>query len=580
MNKIIKNLNYKMISCFIIIGILFIAAYCYAPFTYQENDDMMLQRLVSGVETGQMETHLIHINYILGLILSSLYRIIPIVPWYGLMLCACHYLCMVLVLYVCMREINNIKNKILIIILFCCTCLLIWMPQVINQQFTVTASILCGTAIIYFLTTKETTSRNVIVRNNIIIVLLVAFAFCIRWKTTLMSLPFVFVAWIIKQRTEKRKIIILPCIICSTMILLFIINEMSYRSPEWKVYRQYDAVRVKLFDYEMLPAYHEVEELCDKYKVSEELYKTMVEDNLLIFDNNITTEFLQELYDQAKLIETDQYSISQKIVKTVQIYIDRLLNSSKQYSFIVLIFYILLFSYAILRKNKTIPMILHLCFLGFMRSLVWMIILYQGRCPERITVSLYLIELLVLVGWVIQENVIQQIVKNHKLYLGFLSALIVFSFIKWSIPNLVWLNERTETKLEISADYKKLLKYCRSNSNNFYFLEVPIISTENTITELVLQPDFIKTVNYAFTGGWLARSPWYTNKYEQYGITDSEESLFTDNGYIVFRDDHLSSIENVYHYFNEKYPESILEEVDKIASYGKTIYHIYKLRYE
>ncbi|MBP5564987.1 MAG: hypothetical protein J6X45_04610, partial [Lachnospiraceae bacterium] len=58
-----------------------------APFLI-DNDNIYLTTIASGEMTGKHESHMLHMGFISGIIISSLYKITGNgIPWFGIALC-------------------------------------------------------------------------------------------------------------------------------------------------------------------------------------------------------------------------------------------------------------------------------------------------------------------------------------------------------------------------------------------------------------------------------------------------------------------------------------------------------------
>ena len=66
---------------------------------YDTNDDVVMQSLVDGT-FGEHWPHLVFSNVLVGLALSTLYRVVDWFPWYGLYLYLVHLACLLTVMYV------------------------------------------------------------------------------------------------------------------------------------------------------------------------------------------------------------------------------------------------------------------------------------------------------------------------------------------------------------------------------------------------------------------------------------------------------------------------------------------------
>jgi len=66
----------------VLLILVFAASLMFLPLRFETNDDIIMMMLASGAYSGDPTPNLVFINYILGLLLSRLYGIIPQVDWY------------------------------------------------------------------------------------------------------------------------------------------------------------------------------------------------------------------------------------------------------------------------------------------------------------------------------------------------------------------------------------------------------------------------------------------------------------------------------------------------------------------
>ncbi|WP_411890071.1 hypothetical protein [Yoonia sp. SDW83-1] len=75
-------------------AMIFLLTFLFLPMRFEENDDIVMMLLASGVYSGEPSSNLVFINYILGVALSSLYQVMPELDWYpGTMLFALSACC-------------------------------------------------------------------------------------------------------------------------------------------------------------------------------------------------------------------------------------------------------------------------------------------------------------------------------------------------------------------------------------------------------------------------------------------------------------------------------------------------------
>lgn len=565
--------NNQFISVFII-GMLFVIYRIYSPFVYQTNDDMMFSWLVSGVETGFPETKLVYINSLLSIGLSLFYGFFPSIPWYGIFLCSVHFICMSLILYFGLRKCKSVKSKIFLIIVLSNLYTVLWLPQIAYIQFTVTSAVLSGTAIYCFYLSDQVENKISRRKTNILIGFLIGLSFCIRMEVTLMAIPFAFVVWILKLKEEDKSNfkIIFPnylkflLAIIGILVILFSINYISYNSTEWNEFDNYNKVRSELFDYPITPEYEDAKSICEKYNVSKESYIAMKEVNLLTLDSNISTSFLEELKNMANSSEKYQKLEMKHLGNLLFDYIKNAYMQDSPYLLIVICTYLLIIIILIINKNKMNGFIF-LISVFLIRNFVGFLIFIQGRSPQRVVISLYMFEMLILLAYIIKC-----LERNFKKIFAILILSYLCIITMFGLKNLRIVKAINEFQLYNSIDYSALTEYIDQNPDNFYFLEIQIIMG---MTEDIFQYNDKTLDNYVFTGGWLSRSPWYDKKYEKYGI--SEESLFDENVYMVFINNASSSSEYCFNYLEKAYPGIRFETISSVSDIELNEYEIIKL---
>ena len=70
-----------LLLSFLITGLYFVLIYQKIPFIYDINDDVAMRNVAAGVITGSPDAHLLHIKYLLGLLISGLYTVVPGWDW-------------------------------------------------------------------------------------------------------------------------------------------------------------------------------------------------------------------------------------------------------------------------------------------------------------------------------------------------------------------------------------------------------------------------------------------------------------------------------------------------------------------
>ena len=64
-------------------------------FYYDLNDDVLIKDIVSGAYTGNPSAYTNQLLYPIACFISILYKTVPALPWYGLVLCGCQGICFI-----------------------------------------------------------------------------------------------------------------------------------------------------------------------------------------------------------------------------------------------------------------------------------------------------------------------------------------------------------------------------------------------------------------------------------------------------------------------------------------------------
>lgn len=133
-----------------ILGLLLFVVAFFSPFIFETNDDNMMMMLVSGAFSGIPEPHGVFIHSLLALVLSSLYQVTNLIPWYPLGWFICLLMAYAAWVEMVCRKIKSTANQIVFVL-----ALLSFLLQTLFYlQFTVVAGILafagCGLLLLQF----------------------------------------------------------------------------------------------------------------------------------------------------------------------------------------------------------------------------------------------------------------------------------------------------------------------------------------------------------------------------------------------------------------------------------------------
>ena len=169
------------------------------------------------------------------------------------------------------------------------------------------------------------------------------------------------------------------------------------------------------------------------------------------------------------------------------------------------------------------------------RTTLWLFILLRDRTPIRITHPLYLVEIMILLGMLInREKETEHKVSRTMILAAFLCLL--------SVPNQKAVIEgEMASRALMRGHYDALYSYFGENKDNFYFVDVYTSVTcgenmaqdETTFSEKLFENVDNSYQNHDIMGGWACKSPLYDKKMAKAGFEDMQSALLTDKAYFV-----------------------------------------------
>jgi hypothetical protein len=170
--------------------------------------------------------------------------------------------------------------------------------------------------------------------------------------------------------------------------------------------------------------------------------------------------------------------------------------------------------FCFMKKWKQI-LFLGILFMG--RSSIWIYLLIQGRFPERVSVSLYLIELLLLLGIGLSSVSVQ---KSELKKAGLLVSTVLLLGIGAYLTKDTF--EKVEVQTKAQREWDVFKKYGRINYDTTYLMDV--FSTVEYGEYLFAG----ENDNIMLLGGWLTDSPLAKDRIAALGGRDASEVLSTN----------------------------------------------------
>ena len=237
-----KLYQLKPYQFFLLIGFLntifFALLAIFLPISFEDNDDVLMLLFASGRYTGSPEAHLVFINYLYGLLVSSLYSITTHVEWYTLLFSVFHILSVTIISKAIIDKNISLPYKLLFLLLLYA----IEVRLILYFQFTTTAALMAlGGCVLLLRETRLAKKMGV---------LLLFTASLIRFEAAVLVVLVmspVFISFQIKNKKLPTLIYILVSILLSSGALM--LDHAVYKQDsEWMVYKEYNRLRGNIND--------------------------------------------------------------------------------------------------------------------------------------------------------------------------------------------------------------------------------------------------------------------------------------------------------------------------------------------
>ena len=556
-NNAQEKINNILFSLLVVLGVFVISANCF-DFFYDLNDDMAIKDILAGVYTGTPDGHTNQMLYPIGFLLACLYQLLPQTPVFGIFLCACFGLCLLMISYRVQGFFKNTRVKLITVVFLILLFFSLMLWELVYVQYSVVCGVLAATACFWFYTTPAVCSSGEFWKKNIPALLLVWLAFNIRSEMLLLTSPFIATVgiWHWAESTkaeidnytdiEKRplwkhvlskgnvcKYIIFIIVMVLGLGVFFVGDYFAYRSLEWQEYRVFFDTRTQVYDYTWYPNYEEQKEFYEGNGISEIQYQ-LIDNYNFGLDKSInenTLEIIASYSERSQMLGSISYRIKNTVIEILK----RTFSwGDAPYNYFVLAGYGLVIGLAVVQKNR--KYIWRLFLLAVMRCIPWFYLVFVQRAVDRITHPLYVIEFLTLVALLVKElydRPLWNVEKYYRMTAAGVLAAVAISSVPFSFIEVKSEQIRREQKI---AKQELWDNYAKANPENYYYMDV--YSTIH-FTENIFQNVDNSQKNYDLLGGWICHSPLQDEAREKYIAKDLEEAdsiaklLLTDNFYFV-----------------------------------------------
>ncbi len=549
--------NYNFIITGLMVTVFFVIVGLLYDYFFDLNDDVLMKDILSGVFTGSPEGHNIQMQYPISYVISLFYSALRGLDWYGIYLVACQFVSIFIIAKFISGFVKDKKTIAVLGIVSVLSAALLMLGHVVIIQYTFAVGLMCSAAAALIAQDKDKSAA-----------VLIVIAFLTRSEMTMLMLPFVLLVIFyryIENRKEKgafKKNLSLCIILVLGIGISVFLHNAGYSDPDWQKFYQFFDSRTDVYDFYQIPDYDENTEFYESIDLSRSEYELLLNYNFGI-DDYIDADLMTKIAEYAKEIKTNE-PITVRVKRALPLYLYRLRSVSYPKSFeypmtdapwniVTGMLYILFFVLVITVKKYSksfggnflaAAWRLLILFLG--RSSLWLFIIVRERDPIRITHSLYLIEIVVLLCLIkicvvdyIEASDIKKDIRNAVKKYGtvFVLAMIVLGAVFIPVQARVAAAE-TSGRVSYNKAYETLEAYFRDHADSFYYVDVytsvAYDDSGYTYSQKMFENVDNSAANWIIMGGWASKSPAEEDKLALFDQNcDMETGILKDKSFVV-----------------------------------------------
>ncbi len=552
-------------------GILILTLICLPLFllwrfnvkiVFLNNDDLYIGELVSGITTGRPESHLVHIGYLTGLLLSRLYMVWSSTPWYGIFLFTMIYGSIAVAFSAMLLKLEKVWQKVLLTISAVYMICSFFFYHLTEIQYTTVTTVVCMTSVVLFVLAEDKTHWKKYLKSNIPSFLFFFFSFNIRDKACVMVLPVFFFIGLVKVLKEKkmfRPVLAYASGLVVIMLLLFGVERIAYSGDEWREFERYNTAREQVMDYAGFPTYEENVVLYEELGISKQSYVSLATRYQVLLDENVDADFMEAMED----VSGNDREIN--LIKMFKSFVERHLTSYIDRPLNIIVYFMYVGAIVLAVLSGKYNALYDVLALFFGRMVIWAYLMYIDRSLPRVTQGIYIVELMVLFAIVISNCLWVNKKKEHaklpRIAGVCILAGMIFICCRWGLPYSTKIYHYNNSQMAYATCYREMREYFNEHQENVYLADMFSFSY---FTKDILAEEYPSVGNYVMMGNWVANSPWTDSIAEHYQIESYEEAaIMQENVYFVFIDSEGTSWQYLADYYAEKYPGSVMgvEEV-------------------
>ena len=595
------------------------------PIFYLDlNDDALIRDLLSGVCSGTPEARDIQNLYPFGTFVALLYRLIPGVPHFGIILFGLQILCAVLIL---LRAVSLVRDSerfaagavrgkrigMLVVLLMWGILYFLSLPHFFFVQYSVTVGFLAAAAAFFFMTGQKR-------RHFAAGVILCGIGYVIRSEMLLLLLPLILCALLFRYAGEVRasraeneelpgiwELIRYPFVtdhyrrfgitLVSLVLVLsacWSVDRIGYAAQEWDDFVRFFNARTQVYDYTGVPS----------YEGNEAFYGSAGLDagSVMLLENY--NFGLEDRIDAQAMEQIASYAAKQaapagsRLLQATGAYFYRLHHTGfpadytwpqtdAPWNIMAAVLYMGVIALALLSIPRSVsmgqrllralwqPVLLFLC-----RSALWLYIITGGRDPVRITHPLYFAETAVLTGMILmrllsdRKEVVNEEEKGQNPVRAKLAVTVTVFAVFLVVGGLYGagtvrlIRQDQSRRQEANEPYLALRAYCRTHKDSLYVFDVyssvaetrPLFSGDKRKG----RPD-----NLLLAGGWAAKSPVWQDQLSSFGYDTLAEALLSED--VCFVTDAERDASWLTEYYAARGIRVTLTEEDSVTAGGRTM---------
>lgn len=578
MEKVREYLNADRICILCLVAVpLLIIRYLEVPVVYFNNDDFFLGELVSGITTGRPESHLVHIGYPLGFVLSRLYMLWPSISWYGMFLFGISYISIVYAFSVMLLRLKKTYEKIFFVIISCFILLSFFFYHLVELQYTTVTVIVGMATVVQLISLTEETTVKLFLKKNIMGFVFFAISLCMRDKACIMILPFFFFIGVSKVILNRKMLKpIGGYAICLIIIIILVMGaeRIAYSSDDWSRTEKYNTARENLIDYNYYPVYEENIKLYQELGISEQSYISMATRYQILLDENVNADMY------VALKEASAKKQSPDVIELIRMFVKRQLQDLTDRPLNIIVYFMYVFAIFMIFLSRKYKVFCDISAIFCARMIIWVCLMYVGRIPPRLSQGVYIVELMAVLAVIVGNELWKGLKKeNAKMPMvgGVLvSVAILFICFKWGLPNSQRIYYYNQSQMVYGTCYQEMREYFTEHPDNVYLGDTLSFSYFN---KDLFAKEYPSAGNLVIMGSWTANTQWTDYIAERYKIKSYEEAaIMQDNVYFVCMDSEDTPWQYLADYYAEKYPGSVMEVEEVVeTTFGRNFF-ILKVR--